>query len=106
MSKRMDKKFQLETDQRETLLMLDKKLLITNNDTLMDLLRLYEPIPETLVRYTKPELILKSMQDDWLLDVSIDENNLLRVRDLSVEEDWQIERRDKLIRKYQKAFGG
>lgn len=104
MSKVSEKKYEKERQMRDLLLALDGKMMVADTEALMDLLRLYEPCPSGFERYMKPELVIKSMVEDWLVAVSVDENNLLRVRDISTRNDWQGERRDILTEKCIKAF--
>lgn len=53
----------------------------------------------------KRDLVIKSMREDWLLEITIDENGLLHVKDLATEEDWYQEMITAKEKRIREAFG-
>lgn len=97
-----------ERKKRDLLLALDGKMRISaenRKSDLTDLLFFYEGCPSGMEMYLKPELMIANMAKDWLVEVSVDENGLLRVKDLATQADWQAERAAIHIKKLREKFG-
>ena len=94
---------------REYMLAMDKKLIINNDEELIDLFLTIDEenkTPTELRKYIKINLYKKKIRQLYLIDVSVDEKtHLLNVKNIAKEKNWILERIKLEKEIFRKAFG-